>query len=68
MNSVITYSPAYTIVSTYECFNRCSYCNFRVDVDEADRVSIQNIRKTLKELDANSIAEILILSGELHPA
>ena len=68
MNSVITYSPAYTIVPTYECFNRCSYCNFRVDVDEADRVSIQNIRKTLKELDANSIAEILILSGELHPA
>lgn len=68
MNSVITYSPAYTIVPTYECFNRCSYCNFRVDVDEADRVSIQNIRKTLKELDANSIAEILVLSGELHPA
>ena len=27
----ITYSPAYTIVPTYECFNHCSYCNFRVD-------------------------------------
>ncbi|MFM6785145.1 MAG: 7,8-didemethyl-8-hydroxy-5-deazariboflavin synthase subunit CofG, partial [Dolichospermum sp.] len=27
--NIVTYSPAYTIVPTYECFNRCTYCNFR---------------------------------------
>jgi 2-iminoacetate synthase ThiH len=27
----ITYSPAITLVPTYECFNRCQYCNFRTD-------------------------------------
>ena len=29
--NAITYSPAYTLVPTYECFNHCTYCNFRVD-------------------------------------
>jgi FO synthase subunit 1 len=28
---IVTYSPAYTVVPTYECFNRCTYCNFRRD-------------------------------------
>ncbi len=31
ISSIVTYSPAYTIVPTYECFNRCTYCNFRSD-------------------------------------
>jgi hypothetical protein len=26
---IITYSSSYTIVPTYECFNVCTYCNFR---------------------------------------
>lgn len=30
-SAVVTYSPAYTVVPTYECFNRCTYCNFRRD-------------------------------------
>lgn len=67
MKSVITYSPAYTIVPTYECFNRCSYCNFRVDVGTKEFMSVEDIAKTLKKLDPQSIAEILVLSGELHP-
>ena len=28
MSRTVTYSPAYTLVPTYECFNRCTYCNF----------------------------------------
>ena len=28
---VVTYSHAHTLVPTYECFNRCTYCNFRAD-------------------------------------
>lgn len=68
MNSVITYSPAHTIVPTYECFNRCSYCNFRVDVGTQNSISLQNVLETLQRLDRKSIAEILVLSGEIHPA
>ncbi|MCZ0905105.1 7,8-didemethyl-8-hydroxy-5-deazariboflavin synthase subunit CofG, partial [Microcoleus sp. HI-ES] len=31
MSRTVTYSPAYTLVPTYECFNRCTYCNFRAE-------------------------------------
>lgn len=67
MNSIITYSPAHTIVPTYECFNRCSYCNFRVDVGKGSVLFLQDIVVQLQKLDSNSIAEILVLSGEVHP-
>ncbi len=67
MNPVITYSPAHTIVPTYECFNRCSYCNFRVDVGKEESISIEETKKALQKLDKNSVAEILILAGEIHP-
>lgn len=67
MKSVITYSPAFTIVPTYECFNRCSYCNFRVDVGTEESTSIEQTEKKLQKLDKQSIAEILVLSGEVHP-
>ncbi|GAP97798.1 7,8-didemethyl-8-hydroxy-5-deazariboflavin synthase subunit CofG [Leptolyngbya sp. NIES-2104] len=61
----ITYSPAYTIVPTYECFNRCTYCNFRVDRDEW--LSLSKAEKTLKQLQSQNVIEILVLSGEVHP-
>ncbi|MFN7513027.1 MAG: 7,8-didemethyl-8-hydroxy-5-deazariboflavin synthase subunit CofG, partial [Microcystis sp.] len=32
MSRIVTYSPSHTLVPTYECFNRCSYCNFRRDL------------------------------------
>ena len=67
MNSrVITYSSAYTLVPTYECFNRCTYCNFRQDVGTSGWMSLATATHTLRSLPT-SICEILILSGEVHP-
>jgi 7,8-didemethyl-8-hydroxy-5-deazariboflavin synthase len=64
---VITYSPAYTIVPTYECFNRCSYCNFRVDPGADVWMSIDRATQILTKLQGENVCEILILSGEVHP-
>ena len=63
----ITYSPAYTIVPTYECFNRCSYCNFRVDSGTDNWMTIDRATQILTNLQGTGICEILILSGEVHP-
>jgi 7,8-didemethyl-8-hydroxy-5-deazariboflavin synthase len=67
MNSVITYSPAHTIVPTYECFNRCSYCNFRVDLETKAALTLESVVAELQNLDKALVTEILILSGEVHP-
>lgn len=67
MTNTITYSPAYTIVPTYECFNRCSYCNFRVDPGVDDWMTIDRATQILSDLQAKNVCEILILSGEIHP-
>jgi 7,8-didemethyl-8-hydroxy-5-deazariboflavin synthase len=67
MNGVITYSPAHTIVPTYECFNRCSYCNFRVDLGRDEWMTIERATQILRSLQGRGICEILILSGEVHP-
>lgn len=67
MNPEITFSPAYTIVPTYECFNRCSYCNFRVEPQTEKWMSSARIVKTLEQIKVERIAEILVLSGEVHP-
>lgn len=64
---IITYSPAYTIVPTYECFNHCSYCNFRTDPQEDQWLDLTEAEKILKHLQTQEITEILILSGEVHP-
>jgi 7,8-didemethyl-8-hydroxy-5-deazariboflavin synthase len=63
----ITYSPAYTIVPTYECFNHCTYCNFRVDPGVDSWMTIDRATKILTDLQDTGICEILILSGEVHP-
>lgn len=63
----ITYSPAYTIVPTYECFNRCSYCNFRVDPGQDIWLSLDIARSRLEKLQGTGVCEVLILSGEVHP-
>lgn len=62
----VTYSPAYTLVPTYECFNRCTYCNFRADPGKSPWLSLAEAEATLKSLPESTI-EILILSGEVHP-
>lgn len=67
---IVTYSPAYTLVPTYECFNRCTYCNFRVDpgtdrwlpLDEAE-----TLLRSLQSPQSMPVIEILVLSGEVHP-
>lgn len=66
-HKIITYSPAYTIVPTYECFNRCSYCNFRTNPNESPWLTIENATKILSQLNSQGVIEILILSGEVHP-
>lgn len=65
--STVTYSPAYTIVPTYECFNRCTYCNFRANPGESPWMSLSAAENILKRLQKQRICEILILSGEVHP-
>jgi hypothetical protein len=29
VGAAVTYSPSYTVVPTFECFNSCAYCNFK---------------------------------------
>jgi 7,8-didemethyl-8-hydroxy-5-deazariboflavin synthase len=63
----ITYSPAYTIVPTYECFNNCSYCNFRVNPGADRWMTLDRAAQIMTDLQDKGICEILILSGEVHP-
>ncbi|TVR12642.1 MAG: 7,8-didemethyl-8-hydroxy-5-deazariboflavin synthase subunit CofG [Phormidium sp. GEM2.Bin31] len=66
----VTYSPAYTLVPTYECFNRCSYCNFRREPGGDTWMSLARGREILQSLRDGvgpQVTEILILSGEVHP-
>ena len=63
----ITYSPAYTIVPTYECFNQCTYCNFRVNPGADSWMTLDRATKILTDSQGSGICEILILSGEIHP-
>ncbi len=67
MTKQITYSPAYTLVPTYECFNQCTYCNFRVSPHQDTWLTLEKAQKILQKLQHKSVCEILILSGEVHP-
>lgn len=67
MERIITYSPAYTLIPTYECFNRCSYCNFRSELGKSDWLNISEAREQLLQLKLKNVSEILVLSGEVHP-
>lgn len=62
----VTYSPAYTVVPTYECFNRCSYCNFRTNPGRSPWLDLTTVQHQLQSLHHSTI-EILVLSGEVHP-
>ena len=65
--NIVTYSPAYTIVPTYECFNRCTYCNFRTEPGKSPWLTLAEAEKILLQLKNKNVCEILILSGEVHP-
>ena len=71
MEKIVTYSPAYTLVPTYECFNRCTYCNFRRNPGEDEWMSVESARTMLQaiadSLATEKVIEILVLSGEVHP-
>ena len=67
MKPEITYSPAHTIVPTYECFNKCSYCNFRLEPGMEKPIPLENFATELQNIDQQRVSEILILSGETHP-
>jgi 7,8-didemethyl-8-hydroxy-5-deazariboflavin synthase len=71
MNSsakTVTYSPAYTLVPTYECFNRCEYCNFRTDPGQDEWMTIAQAEQQLRSRFSSArVIEVLILSGEVHP-
>ena len=66
-NNIITYSPSYTLVPTYECFNRCSYCNFRTNPGKSPWLSLTEAKTRLENLLDSGVTEILILAGEVHP-
>ncbi|ERN42334.1 7,8-didemethyl-8-hydroxy-5-deazariboflavin synthase, CofG subunit [Rubidibacter lacunae KORDI 51-2] len=63
----ITYSPAVTVVPTYECFNRCSYCNFRAAPGKDTWLDLNAARQELSIARASGVCEVLVLSGEVHP-
>jgi 7,8-didemethyl-8-hydroxy-5-deazariboflavin synthase len=67
MDSIITFSRAFTVVPTYQCFNRCSYCNFRIDIKEEESLPKSDLLNILQKLDKKQVVEILVLSGEVHP-
>ncbi len=67
MTDLVTYSPAYTIVPTYECFNDCDYCNFRTKPGQQPWLSLTAAATALQPLQQQGVIEILILSGEVHP-
>ncbi|MEN9243839.1 MAG: 7,8-didemethyl-8-hydroxy-5-deazariboflavin synthase subunit CofG [Gloeomargarita sp. DG02_5_bins_242] len=69
MPTVITYSPAVTLVPTHECFNRCSYCNFRVAPGQDVWLTQEQAQQRLADIRHHhpQVTEILLLSGEVHP-
>ncbi|WOD40735.1 7,8-didemethyl-8-hydroxy-5-deazariboflavin synthase subunit CofG [Nodosilinea sp. E11] len=62
-----TYSRAYTLVPTYECFNRCTYCNFRAEPGESPWLSLEAVDQLLPHLRQKQVCEVLVLSGEVAP-
>ncbi len=64
---VVTYSHAHTLVPTYECFNRCTYCNFRADPGRSPWVDLSAVASLLPTLRQRGICEVLVLSGEVAP-
>lgn len=64
----ITYSPAYTLVPTYDCFNRCTYCNFRTDLGQSPWLTLDAARQRLTQARDLGTIEVLVLSGEVAPS
>ncbi|MBE9137773.1 7,8-didemethyl-8-hydroxy-5-deazariboflavin synthase subunit CofG [Nodosilinea sp. LEGE 07088] len=67
LHRVATYSFAHTLVPTYECFNRCTYCNFRADVGQSPWLSLEAVERQCERLRQKGVCELLVLSGEVAP-
>eukprot|EP00741_Cyanophora_paradoxa_P013747 tig00020710_g13270.t1 len=67
MDNEITYSASWTIVPTFECFNRCSYCNFRAPLSHKPFLSLEEAEQQIDEAKAAGACELLVLSGEVSP-
>lgn len=69
--TTVTFSPSYTIVPTFECFNSCGYCSFKARRGEprAKWMTVSDAEALMTRLANNgsSVDEILVLSGEVHP-
>ncbi|HSM80612.1 MAG TPA: 7,8-didemethyl-8-hydroxy-5-deazariboflavin synthase subunit CofG, partial [Nodosilinea sp.] len=63
----VTYSLAHTLVPTYECFNRCTYCNFRAEPGQSPWLSLEAAAQQLTERRRQGVCELLVLSGEVAP-
>ncbi len=63
----VTYSRAHTLVPTYECFNRCTYCNFRAEPGRSPWLSLNDVAQQLPILRQRGVCEVLVLSGEVAP-
>ncbi|MBW4483111.1 MAG: 7,8-didemethyl-8-hydroxy-5-deazariboflavin synthase subunit CofG [Tildeniella torsiva UHER 1998/13D] len=63
----VTFSRAHTLVPTYECFNRCTYCNFRADPGQSPWLSLADVVQQLPTLRHQGVCEVLVLSGEVAP-
>ncbi|MBE9158432.1 7,8-didemethyl-8-hydroxy-5-deazariboflavin synthase subunit CofG [Nodosilinea sp. LEGE 06152] len=64
---LVTYSFAHTLVPTYECFNRCTYCNFRAEPGRSPWLSLSDLAQQLPLLRQRGVCEVLVLSGEVAP-
>ncbi|MGG6239007.1 7,8-didemethyl-8-hydroxy-5-deazariboflavin synthase subunit CofG [Nodosilinea sp. AN01ver1] len=63
----VTYSRAHTLVPTYECFNRCTYCNFRAEPGRSPWLGLDQVAQQLPILRQRGVGEVLVLSGEVAP-
>jgi 7,8-didemethyl-8-hydroxy-5-deazariboflavin synthase len=62
---LVTWSPSVTLVPTRGCFNDCSYCSFRLPLDQASPLSLLQAADQLSARPA--VTEVLLLSGEVAP-
>lgn len=63
---VVTWSPSVTLVPTQGCFNACDYCSFRRPLGQEPPLELSEARAQLRQRP--EATEVLLLSGEVHPA
>jgi len=80
MSTAVTFGRSFTVVPTYECFNRCGYCNFRRGSPVISRdapidqhpgwLRLDAVPALLQKAtggDEPKAVELLVLAGEVAP-